>query len=443
MAADRQASTTLILSTAAFLAFVGALASAAPASAQDETVRAYVLAVPDSPELEPVAARVGAAARASLRSLSGVDWAGADRHFLGYSDYTYEHLAAAREKLETGRQHYLNLELPEAIAQLRSAVEDFDASAAALEDPSDLGEALLFLGASLVFEGQNRGASRIFARLHVQMPYLEPDANLFNPDIIQEYERAAPRDARNPQTSITVESEPSGAIVYVDYVARGRTPMTVDALAAGRHVVRVTRPGATPFVEAKTTRRRGNEQVNAFLEDNDGTPGLADATLGLRDHDLETLEDGDALHQIAEALEVDHIGVIQVSADSDDQVRLRFVMFDVATGEHSPALAGPVATAFGSLESGVQQLISQGLAVGLSEAAAASDDERIPAQGGGSTPIRGGGEDGPAFYETWWFWTIVGVVVIGGVTAGIIAAASGSGGQDLGQDPGGQVILTF
>lgn len=441
MAADRQSSTIITFVTLGTVALAAA-SGPALASAQEETVRAYVVAVPATPELEPVAARVGAAARASLRSLSGVEWAGADRHFLGYSDYTYQHLAAAREKLESGRQHYLNLELPEAIAGLRSAVEDFDASGAALEDPADLGEALLFLGASLVFEGQNREARRVFGRLHVQMPYLEPDANLFNPEILEEYERSAPRDANNPQSSITVESEPSGAIVYVDYVARGRTPMTVEGLAAGHHVVRVTRPGATPFVQDVTTRRRGNEPVNAFLEDNDGTPGLADAAHGLREHDLESMEDGDALHQIAQALEVDHIGVIQVSGDGDDQVDLRFVMFDVATGEHSPALVGPVATAFGSLEGGVQQLVSQGLAVGLSEAAAATDEERIPAQGE-PTPIRGTADPAPPFYETWWFWTIVGVVVVGGVTAGIIAGVSASGGEDLGQDPGGQIILTF
>ncbi len=425
------------------LSLLAAAAAVAPDVAAAQT-RVYVMAVPADAELEPVAARVGAAARASLRQLEDVDWAGGDRHFLGYSDFVFERLSSAREKLRQGRQHYLNLELGDAIEALSGAVEDFDAAGAALEDPSDLGEALLFLGASQVFEGRNRAARRTFARLHVQMPYLEPDPNLFNPDIIQEYERSAPRDARNPRGRISIESEPAGAIAYVDYVARGRTPMTVEGLAAGSHVVRVTRPGATPFVQEVRLRRRGRESVNAFLQDNEATPGLADAAHGLRSHPLERMEEGDALHRIATSLELDRLGIIQVSrGDHDEQVQLRFMMFDVESGEHSPALVGPVPIAFGSLESGVQQLISQGLEVALAEVVEASDDETIPARrGGGGGFTRDDDDDGPAIYETWWFWTIVGVLVVGGATAGIVAATAG-GGQDLGQDPGGQVILSF
>jgi hypothetical protein len=434
VAAERQ---TLLISVLTLV--LGVLALPIDAAAQDEPVRAYVMAVPADAELEPVAARVGAAARAALRELP-VEWSVADRHFLGYSDFTYGQLTSARQKLEAGRQHYLNLELVEAIETLTGAVADFDASGAALEDPSDLGEALLFLGASQVFEGQTRPARRTFARLHIQMPYLEPDPNLFNPDIIQEYERSAPRDARNPQSSIIIESDPPGAIAYVDYVARGRTPVTVTGLAAGSHLVRVTRPGATPFVQDVTTSRRGEEMVNAFLEDNDATPGLADAVHELRIHNLESMEEGDAVSSIALSLELDRLGIIQVSrGDNEQQVQLRFMMFDIATGEHSPALVGPASVAFGSLESGVRQLISQGLAVALAEVVEATDGERIPARTGTSTVPE---EEGPAFYETWWFWTIVGVVVAGGVVAGVVAGTSG-GGPDLGQNPGGQVILTF
>jgi hypothetical protein len=415
------------------------------AVAQDEgLVRVYLTAIPADEDLEPIAARVGAAARASLRQLPGVEWASADRQFLGYNDFTYGRLSSAREKLDQGRQAYLNLELAEAIALLSGAVEDFDASGAALEDAADLGEALLFLGASQVFEGQNRAARRTFARLHVQMPYLEPDPNLFNPEIIAEYERSAPRDAQSPQSSIVIESDPPGAIAYVDYVARGRTPVTVTGLAAGSHIVRVTRPGATPFVQEVTTSRRSEETINAFLEDNEATPGLADAVQGLRTHPLEQMEEGDALSSIAVALELDRLGIIQVSrGDNDDLVQLRFMMFDVSTGDHSPALVGPVPIAFGALEAGVRQLVTQGLEISLAEVVEAADEERIPARGGAFTRREDPEGDGPAFYETWWFWTIVGVVVVGAATAGIIAAASSGGGQDLGQRPGGQVVLSF
>jgi hypothetical protein len=372
-----------------------------------------------------------------------VNSAAPDQAFLGYDQFMVERLQRARERLDEGRQAYLNLELPTAIGALSGAVEDFDSAAPALEDATELGEALLFLGASQVFDGKARDARRTFERLHVQMPYLDPDPNLFNPDVLAEYERARPR--REGSGQIVVESEPTGAIVYVDYVARGRTPVTIGDLHDGRHAVRVTRPGATPFVQEVTIRRGGTEQVTAYLEDNEATPGLADSILALREHSLERIDEGDALSRVAQALELDKLGVIQVSpGDGDDQVRLRFVMFDVANGSPSPALVGPVPTAFGRLEAGVQQLVSQGLRASLTPNQQGEDDERIPARGGGNGggfTQRGPGRS-PEIWEEWWFWAAVGAVVVGGVVLGVVLATQG-GGQDLGADPGGQIILEF
>lgn len=425
------------------LVLTAALAGAfAPALARAQ-IRAYVIAVPTEEGLEPVAARVGAAARASLRNITEVNSAGPDQAFLGYDQFMVERLSRARERLDAGRQAYLNLELPTAIEALAGAVEDFDSAAPALEDPTDLGEALLFLGASQVFDGKTRDARRTFERLHVQMPYLDPDPNLFNPDILAEYERARPR--RGGNGSITVDSEPTGAIVYLDYVARGRTPVTIDGLHDGSHTVRVTRPGATPFVQQVSLRRGNSEQVTAFLEDNAATPGLADSIAALREHPLEQMEEGDALSRVAVALELDKLGVIQVSpGDGDEQVRLRFVMFDIASGAPSPALVGPVPTAFGQLESGVQQLVSQGLRVALTPNRQGEDSERIPAQGGGEQGpgfTQRGTERSPEIWEEWWFWTAVGGVVVAGVILGVVLASQG--GQDLGSRPGGQIILEF
>ena len=69
----------------------------------------------------------------------------------------------------------------------------------------------------------------------------------------------APRAAARPPAaaptgdgSLVVDSRPPGARVFVDGRAVGVTPITIPALAAGSHTVRLERPGFTSI--ATTTR---------------------------------------------------------------------------------------------------------------------------------------------------------------------------------------------
>ncbi|HEY8427235.1 MAG TPA: PEGA domain-containing protein, partial [Sandaracinaceae bacterium] len=286
-----------------------ALSPWALASAQEEAPRVYIVSVAMDDAVDAVATRTGSAARAALRTIEGVEWQGPDQLFLGYDDSALTVLTRARERFEAGRQAYLNLELDQAIEQLQGAVADFDAAAAALEDPGDLGQALLFLGASHAFNGQRREALQVFRRLHTQMPHIRPDPDTFNPDVVQLYEAARPSDARHPNGVISVDSSPQGAIVYVDFLARGRTPLQVDGLIAGDHVVRVSRPGATPFVETLPVRRGRASTSNAFLVDRPELEGLSDALDRLRDASVERIDDGSPIGEVASMLQVSKLGV--------------------------------------------------------------------------------------------------------------------------------------
>ncbi len=401
---------------------------------------AYVVAVSTSDELEPVAARVGAAARASLRRIDGVRWQQPDQAYLGYTDFMMQRLSRGRERLEAGRQAYLNLELDQAVELLGGAIDDFDVAAPALEDPQDLGDALLFLGASQTFAGQSRAARRTFERLHVQMPHIQPDPNLFNPDVLQRYEQAAPRGGAS--AGLTIESEPPGAVAYVDFVPRGRTPVTIDGLMQGVHNVRVTRPGATPFVQQVELRRGASEQVNAFLEDVEATSGLSDAVQALATADVEEMQGG-PIAEIAMLLELDTIGLIRVSPGGGGaSVQLELFVYDVSTGRRVLRMHGPAPTAPGELESSVQRLVASGLEAAFRPQGQASDTETIPAFQTDVTPPDDGPVDGePAFYEQWWFWAGAGAAVALGVILTLVLTSGG--GDDLGSDPGGQVILEF
>ena len=419
-------------------------ARAAASAPPTEPVRVYVIAVPMEDGLEAPAQRAGAAARAALREIPNVEWQSADRLFLGYDESAVPTLARARERLEAGREAYLNLELTQAIDSLTAAVADFDAAAAALEDPNDLGQALLFLGASLAFEGRTRDAQRVFGRLHVQMPFIQPDPNLFNPDVIARFEAARPRGA--PSASIVVESDPPGAIAYVDFLARGVTPITVQGLHAGDHIVRVTRAGAIPSVQPVTVAARRSVTSSSMLVDEQATAGLVDFLAQVRDADVSSISPGTPIHDVASLLGVERIGVIRASAaETAEQVQLELLVFDVATGRRLVRGAGAAPVAVGELEPAVDRLVSGALEAAVRASATDDDAARRRRQQEEEAPpiLQQPPPPQPSIFEDPIFWIVVGGVVVAAGAGVAIGVAASSQGPGLGNSPAGQVVFEF
>ncbi len=394
----------------------------------------YVVATTSDDSLQAVTARVGAAARAGLRPIESARWAEADRVFLGYDAATLQRVQEARRELEEGRSAYVDLRLDEATQHLAAAVESFDGAVAALEDPADLGTALLYLGASQAFNGDERGARQTFRRMHVQMPHIVPDEGEFPPEVIQFYEQAAPRGRAG---ALEITSDPEGAIAYVDFVPRGTTPVVVEDLPPGDHIVRIVRPGATPYIENVTLRRRG-ASVSAFLLPNEGHESLAETADSLASHELE-VGDG-AVSELAAGLELDKIAVIRVSPGaSEDTVALDLFMFNANDGEQ--VLRGHVDSprALGELEPVVQRSVQAAIENALrprvnTVVEQVEADEPPPWMQNNEPEEEGGG--GKA-----WLWIVGGVVVAGAVATVLYFTLRDD--TSPGQNSGGQVVFEF
>src|SRR5690606_13664113 len=142
---------------------------------------------------------------------------------------------------------------------------------------------------------------------------------------------------------------------------------------------------------------------------------LNESLLSARDADVSSLGDTGPLRDIATVLELDRIALIRASsADSDDQVALELVVFDVATGRRLVRGAGNAPTAIGELEPAVHRLVWGSLAAAAtvraeSDAPAEPVDEELPFERHDDPPPSGGG----SIVEEWWFWTIIGVAVVG------------------------------
>ncbi|MEZ4246829.1 MAG: PEGA domain-containing protein [Polyangiales bacterium] len=397
--------------------------------------RIYMVSTAVDPELEALSGRVGAAARAALRRVPSADWQSADQRYLGYDDNTLEKLRVAREKLELGRTAYLDLRLDEATTLLQAAVENFDQAMSALEDPTDLGQSLLFLGAVQVYNGDRRGAQRTFERLHVQMPHIQPDPNVFAPDVVQRYEQAR---IRATDGQITVESDPPGAVAYIDFIPRGLSPVTVAELPRGEHTIRVVAPGSTPYIENAGGGRRGPATVSAFLLPVEGNEGLAPAVAGIAGSELRSA-DG-PIAEVARILDLDKIGVIRVAyGDSAETIRLELVIFDAHSGRR--VLRGEVVAprALGELEDVVTRAVQSAIENALSPQVGDDDERAIAIDLTPEVPDEPTERD--PLYKKWWLWAAVGGVVVVGAVIGIAVAASG--GSNVGQDSGGQVVFQF
>ena len=415
-----------------------------PESEPAESQPAYVVTASMEEEVDGFAARVGAAARAALRTLDVVDSRNADQAFLGYSDADREALAEGARLLEEGRQAYLELELEAAIERLEMSIAAFDRGAAAMEDTSGLGEALMYLGASQVFARRTRDARTTFQRLHVQMPQIQPDEDTFNPEVVSRYEASRPRDASAPSGSISIDSDPPGAIAYVDGVARGVTPLVVEELVAGEHVVRMSSPGSLSFIE-RTGVSRGRQAgpVSAFLMESEGLEGLAEAIANLPTDSAMSPERGGPTVLIGQILGVNTLGVIRVSPeDTDESVHLELLIFKLDDRIRTLRIHGPVPTAQGRLESGVMELVRQGFAAALRPQRQADAEEVAPAIDPELLARQDEEEDSVAgpIWTRWWLWAAIGGAVAAGVTVGILAAG---GGEELGTDPTGTVVIEF
>ncbi len=375
----------------------------------------YVVSVPEGPEHVAAAQRIGAVSRDVLRRMSHADWREADRRFLGYGEGALEALERARGALEQGRQSYMNLELDQAVTALSEAVQGFDLATEVLEDPTELRDALTLLGASYAFQGDGRQARQVFRRLHVQFPGYELDPNVYPPDVVSAFRKAAPRGRAARLASLRIETDPPGAVVYLDYVPMGRSPIEVGNILPGTHVLRLLRPGARQVVQEVELRPGGKETVSTILTDEEDAQGLADAVAALPEQDFSGFEAPAPLTEVIGILGVDQIGVLRVASEEGaESAHVAFLVFG-GNGRRLLRTEAEVPLQGEATMKALEQLIGEGFQRTL-VVRQAQDEERVFAAPPPPPPEE-------SVLGKWWFWAAVGgAVAAGGVAAAVFLA---------------------
>jgi hypothetical protein len=154
-------------------------------------------------------------------------------------------LARARDLLTSGENLYMNFEYGPAAASLAESSGLFTASLAELEkaDVELLYRARLLEGLAWLEAGQKNAAKLAFIKLVTIRPEFVPDPAMMPPHATAIFQEALAEVRARGLGGLEVRSDPSGAEVLVDGLARGKTPINVPGLPAGTHGLQVRHPG--------------------------------------------------------------------------------------------------------------------------------------------------------------------------------------------------------
>ncbi len=127
--------------------------------------------------------------------------------------------------------------------KLRATIKELHLAVGAMGSCTDLCEATALYAAVLHLRGDTEEARLHLIDLMALNPTFELSPKLYHKDFIALRAQVATGRSAALRGSATVKSRPSGARVYVDGEFQGYTPMTVNTMQVGKHLLRLERPG--------------------------------------------------------------------------------------------------------------------------------------------------------------------------------------------------------
>ncbi len=153
----------------------------------------------------------------------------------------------ARRRLAGAEEAFSRFDYTGATTQLSEALELLRPLARRAEGRARLASTHLTLAMVLMVHGEREAAmEELRTCVHLDEA-CAPDPARHPPELVALHREVAAE--RRPDATLTVTSEPRGARVTIDGRREGVTPVTWDALPAGRHYVTLERDGFLPDVQ--------------------------------------------------------------------------------------------------------------------------------------------------------------------------------------------------
>jgi PEGA domain-containing protein len=158
-----------------------------------------------------------------------------------------EAIADALNLVEEGKSAYEQLDLEVAQQHFSTALKKFEYGYAYLDKQAPLLECLMYLGATWVLVGEPEKASKAFMRAQDLPGRKVLDPNLFPPNIQEVFSEATKAVESGGQGNVTLITVPLSAGLYVNGVYRGGSPLNVEGLRGGIHMVTAIKDGYQPW----------------------------------------------------------------------------------------------------------------------------------------------------------------------------------------------------
>lgn len=152
-------------------------------------------------------------------------------------------LKNARELVAGCRADFESLDLDGAANACGNALKQFEKFASQVSDTKLVAEALMLLGAAYVLRDEEKQGIKKLQQAFAMMPDIEPDPSVFNPSMRQTFNKSVEQLQKRPLSALVVDSKPDHAMVYLDNRFVGVTPLTVEKVMEGKHLLRVVKAG--------------------------------------------------------------------------------------------------------------------------------------------------------------------------------------------------------
>lgn len=158
--------------------------------------------------------------------------------------------SAAERAWLAGRDAYNNLLFEEAATQVATAITLWQHHPPPIERWRDFGLALLYAARISEAVGDTLARERwLDAFVRLDPPVTTTDLTAFPPEFRNELAR---RRAAQPAKSgaLRIETDPPGANVFLNGRWKGESPIVLQGLAGGKHVIDIRKPGFFPQTRA-------------------------------------------------------------------------------------------------------------------------------------------------------------------------------------------------
>ncbi|MCK6552091.1 PEGA domain-containing protein, partial [Myxococcota bacterium] len=233
---------------------VAAWASVASAACPPERpgARTVLLVLARDPALDRHAADVERAVRraaAERLALLGTEATTRALSIEGGADERERAVVEARVVLARAEDRFRELDDEEALGLIAKVTTKLGSVHQEPDAIAMLTRAHLLAGAIFLARGRIDAARQRLQRALDLDPALSPPRDRFAPEVLAELAAVRASAALRPVGRLEVRTSTPGADVFVDGHAIGATPLVIDAVPAGNHLLRISAPGRTSHVE--------------------------------------------------------------------------------------------------------------------------------------------------------------------------------------------------